>query len=47
MDDPNVDAVYIPLPTALKTEWAIKSANAKKHIILEKPLPGNTDEELK
>jgi len=47
LDDKNVDAIYIPLPTSLKTEWAIKSAKAGKHILLEKPLPGvDSDEEL-
>ena len=37
LDDSNVHAVYLPLPTTLHLEWAIKAANAKKHILIEKP----------
>lgn len=37
LDDPSVDAVYIPLPTSLHVRWATAAAAKGKHVLLEKP----------
>lgn len=37
LSSPEVDAVYIPLPTALRKEWVLRATAAGKHVICEKP----------
>lgn len=38
LENPDIDAVYIPLPTSMHLEWVVKAANARKHILIEKPV---------
>lgn len=40
----DIDAVYIPLPTALRHTWVIRAAQAGKHILGEKPAALNAEQ---
>ena len=44
LEDPEIDAVYLPLPPALHCEWGLRALEQGKHLLVEKPSATNAED---
>jgi predicted dehydrogenase len=44
LNDPNIDAIYNPLPNGLHHKWTCEALKCGKHVLCEKPFASNAEE---